>query len=415
MKTILTSAGLLALGAVGLQAAYAPGLTRLETTKPWSLSASLRGFYDDNYATARRHLREDSFGFEVSPSASLNLLPTDQTYLGASYTYSMRYYEARPRNSADHSHIFSGKLDHAFSERYRIELSDTFVYAQEPSLIHESLIDTPIRTEGDVLRNTANVDFHAQLTTLLGTRLGYRNTILDYDHPVRSALLDRMMHRISADARYQVLPQTIAVLGYAYGIVDYNGNRNIGLRPGGGFYRSADRDNTSHYIYVGADQSFSPNLRGSVRLGAQYTEWDKLNEDQWSPYADANLTYTYLPGSYVQFGAKHERQATDIIGNTLAGLTLDQEATSIYASLSHQITAKLTGSLLGQYQHSTFESGDPFVDGASEDFFIAGVNLAYRINPNFLAEAGYNYDKLNSDFPRSFTRNRVYIGIRATY
>jgi hypothetical protein len=415
MKTILTSAGLLALGAVGLQAAYAPGLTRLETTKPWSISASLRGFYDDNYATAPRHLRQDSFGFEVRPEASLNLLPTEQTYLGASYTYSLRYFEDRPRNSADHTHIFNGKLDHAFSERYRIELSDTFVYAQEPGLIHPDIIAVPIRTEGDVIRNTANADFHAQLTTLLGTRIGYRNTIFDYDHPVRTAVLDRMEHRISADARYQVLPQTVAVLGYAYGIVDYTGNGILGPRPGGGFFRSSDRDNTSHFIYVGADQSFGPNLRGSARIGAQYTEWDKLDEDRWSPYADANMTYTYLPGSYVQVGVRHERHATDILGNTGAGLTLDQEATSVYGSLTHQITAKLSGSLLGQYQHSEFESRNPAIDGSSEDFFLAGVNLAYRINPNFLAEAGYNYDRLSSDFPRSFTRNRVYIGIRATY
>ena len=51
MKKFLTSAGFIALGVSGLQAAYAPDLTPMEASKPWSVSAALRGFYDDNYTT----------------------------------------------------------------------------------------------------------------------------------------------------------------------------------------------------------------------------------------------------------------------------------------------------------------------------------------------------------------------------
>ena len=51
MKKIIASVGLVAAGAASVQAQYAPGLTSQEMTKPWSLSASLRGFYDDNYLT----------------------------------------------------------------------------------------------------------------------------------------------------------------------------------------------------------------------------------------------------------------------------------------------------------------------------------------------------------------------------
>jgi hypothetical protein len=38
------------------------------------------------------------------------------------------------------------------------------------------------------------------------------------------------------------------------------------------------------------------------------------------------------------------------------------------------------------------------------------------LNPNLALEAGYNWDKLDSDLSgRSYTRNRVYAGIRASY
>ena len=51
MKKIVSAAGMAALGVVGLHAAAGDGLTRTETSKPWSLKANLRGFYDDNVFT----------------------------------------------------------------------------------------------------------------------------------------------------------------------------------------------------------------------------------------------------------------------------------------------------------------------------------------------------------------------------
>jgi len=49
MNKLIVSASLVTLGATGLQAAYAPGLSPMETSKPWSVAATVRGFYDDNY------------------------------------------------------------------------------------------------------------------------------------------------------------------------------------------------------------------------------------------------------------------------------------------------------------------------------------------------------------------------------
>jgi len=91
MNKITTSAGLVVLAAASVQAQnLSPAAGSQEATKPWSISATLRGFYDDNYATAPDPAKRDSFGFEVSPSASLNLI-RDQTALGLNYVYSMRW------------------------------------------------------------------------------------------------------------------------------------------------------------------------------------------------------------------------------------------------------------------------------------------------------------------------------------
>ena len=91
MKKIVTTAGLAALGVVSMQAAPDVGLTPSQTSKPWSLSANLRGFYDDNITTAPNAIAEDSVGIEFSPAISLNLVK-DQTYLGLGYEYKLRWF-----------------------------------------------------------------------------------------------------------------------------------------------------------------------------------------------------------------------------------------------------------------------------------------------------------------------------------
>lgn len=419
MKKFLTSTGLIAFGISGLQAAYAPDLTPMETSKPWSISAALRGFYDDNYTTLPNSLAEESFGYEFKPSVSLNL-PFDQTFFGVSYEYTLRYYEARKSNKYDQAHQFDLRLDHRFSERYKIEVNNSLVIAQEPEVISPGTVNTPLRTEGDNLRNLGTVDFTAQLTELLALELGYANTYYDYEQEgfaSRSALLDRIEHQASVDLRWQFLPETSGIIGYTFGVVDFTSDDDIGINNNTGTPISADvRNSRWHRVYVGADHSFNTQLTGSLRVGGQYTDYYKQDETAVSPYLDANLAYQYSPGNHVQVGVNHSRSRTDVAGFDLGNeeVTLDQEATAVYASVSHKITPNLVGSLLLQGQYSTFEGGAN--DGDSEILFLSGVNLAYHFNQHWLAEAGYNFDRLSSDLSdRSYTRNRVYVGVRATY
>jgi hypothetical protein len=77
------------------------------------------------------------------------------------------------------------------------------------------------------------------------------------------------------------------------------------------------------------------------------------------------------------------------------------------------LTAKLTANLVGMYAMSSF--GDSLPGSPSDDYLSLGANLAYTINQYLQAETGYNFDDLSSDLGRSFDRNRVYIGLKASY
>lgn len=417
MKKFIASAGLVTVSAVGLQAAYAPGLSPMETSKPWSIAATLRGFYDDNYLNAPSGQTKSSGGFEVSPSVKLNF-PMEQTYIGFSYLYSLKYYFDRKDNQADHLHELTLKLDHRFNEQYKVSFEDSFVYSVEPEIVDSTgAITGPTqrRTNADAIRNRATLDFEGQLTELLGFGASYQNTWYDYlKNPILQAELDRVEHLFDLHGTWHVQEHLTGLFGYQYGIFDYTSNKP--LSPGTpGSLTGDSRDSTSHYFYVGAEHAFSSQLNGSARVGAEYTSYDHLSGSSWNPYVDVKGTYTYLPGSYVQFGVTHSRNATDVSGSgTAADIVKDQESTTLYASVSHRITPVVTGNLLGQFQRSSFSGGS--FDGKVDYYLLASVNLDYRINNNWSAEIGYNFDHLDSDLGgRSFSRNRVYAGVRASF
>jgi len=90
--------------------------------KLYSLSAGLRGFYDDNIFTGndkvdldgdgkldRRKL--DSFGLEVTPGVRFSV-PLEQTTLSAGYTYGLRYFADRPGRSYDQFHLADAQVNH---------------------------------------------------------------------------------------------------------------------------------------------------------------------------------------------------------------------------------------------------------------------------------------------------------------
>lgn len=435
MKRLITTAGLAALGAASIAPTFAQDA--MINQKPWSIGASLRGFYDDNYLTYPRVLRdapgfdEDTFGFDVSPSAAINL-KRDQTTFGLSYLYTLRYYIDREDEEMDHTHQANMKLSHSFNERFSIDVKDSFVIAQEPSIIDPTISTTlPARAEGDNVRNFGSIQFNAAVVENFSVNAGYRNSIYDYEEDAddilaaprfgvgsRSAVLDRMEHMFYVDGNYQVLPKTTVSLGYQFGINDFTSED-----PLFGIYNGNARDSRSHFATVGVKQHLNPQLDVSVRGGIQYTTYDNetLFDDQVSPYAEASLRWGYMEGSSLQVGARHQRIATDVrLVRNAAAVDVpiaDQQATTVWVSVNQAITGKLTAIVMGQYQYSAY--GDSSVTDTTDpvdQIFFAGASLAYQFNPHISAEAGYTFDRLDSDLLfRSYTRNRFYVGTRLSY
>lgn len=451
MKKFFASVGLAALGASTLHAQYSPGVTPEELANPrgWSAALTLRGFYDDNYLTLHNGSAVSSYGTEVSPSVALNHTYNDTT-VNLSYIYDWRYYTRT--STSDSSHQFSGDLKQNFTERYSLEASDSFVIAQEPTVIDTGIISSPLYTDGNNIHNTGGLTFTAGLVPKLDLQASYANNLYAYQqtygdvynpttmsggvnttvlNPSRSAVLDRIEQLATLSLNWHVLSELTGVLGYSYGHTGYSSSEPIIFSGAAGLQSfgnpnnilSQSRNNDTHFFFVGADEAFTSQLHGSIRAGGQLLDYYNVpgGATDFSPYVDASLTWTYMPESYLQGGVKHQHSATDVLGALPATTganagepVLDAEDTAAYLSLNQKIAGGLTGALLGQYQHTVFNGGT--INGQSEDFFIVGMNFTYKFNPYFNAEAGYNWNKLVSDVSeRDYTRNMVYIGVRATY
>jgi hypothetical protein len=430
MKKIIASTGMVALGVLGVQAAYTPGMSGQDTAKSWSLHGALRGFYDSNSTTSPDGAEVKSYGIGVEAGVGYNL-PLDTTFFGADYTYGLKWYEGRDSGKTDQTHKFNLKVDHSFSEKYKVTLKDSFVVTSEPTVLDQGgVVTSPVRRlNADAMRNRGNLDFAAQFTPKLGATIGYGNTFYDYDQsasdvansvtgPSRSQLLDRMEHLIPVEGRYTVNPETVVLAGYQFGLVNYQDNNpyNVGL-PGATDPLSPDwRDNRSHYIYAGIEHNFTPQLNAALRGGAQILEYTQLpsnaavDSTSTNPYVDGNVSYLYNPGSYVLVGYRHSSTATDLT-------VLDAETDLIYVSWTHRITTQLSANLSYQWQYSSFHQGfSGSLDNQNEMFNIFGINLSYSINQFLSCEIGYNYDDLDSDVAsRSYTRHVGYVGVRATY
>lgn len=401
MKNLISAAGALSLGAASL--AVATKLCAAEGgDKPWTASATLQGFYDDNIYTSPKAVgKVDSWGFDLSPSLGY-ARTVDNTSFSVEYKYSARWFEARSDSKWDQNHTANLKLDHSFSPRLKLELSDDFVSAQNPEQF-APLSGLSQRAEGDNINNSAAASLSAGINDRLTATLGYSNGYYDYDFALYAVALNRMEHLPSVDFRYAVSQATALGVGYRYGVFDYD---------------TAGRDYNSHYVYAGLDHKFAPNFAGSIKVGGQVTDYD-AGSSSTTPYVDGSLTYSYAPGSQASVGVRHTMIPTDVVASA------NQETTAFWVNWSHAFTAKLNGGLHAMFQSSDFNGGTigiVSIDGLTENYWTLGASASYSLTPHVALKAAYHFDHYDSDLDglagvgaRGYGRNRVFAGVEVRF
>lgn len=444
LKRAVVTAGACAIGAAGLHGANVTGLTPQEQSKWWILSGEINTFYDDNtfnqpdktdvqspnprVGTKRIDTSNASFGTQLKPGVAINL-PLDRTLLNASYDYTLDYYENRPQHKIDESHRFETRLNHKFSPRYDIDISDIFEVSDQPAVPGQNqAANVSGRLNASNTRNRAAIEFNALMTPVFGLMAGYGHDLTDYRAQAYSQSLDNTENSIHMDARWLTSQRTIWFTGYRLGFVDYTGPiasffsidtnsvvgvTNIVIESVSPTIKNA----LTHTFYFGAEQELGPRLETQWRLGVSYADYYNRNQSSWVPYLDGTATYTYQRNSTIQFGANINRYPTDTGIGDANETTLDVLAFNIFAAVNHRFTARITGNAQFNYQRLIYNGG--LQDGLSDDYYSLSLGASYQLREYLWATAAYSYSTLKSGriggSAINYDKNRISLGIRATY
>lgn len=410
MKSTALVVGAVALGTAELKgASVTDSLTMQERTKRWTISGSLRNFYDDNMFNAPPREALGSFGVEVSPGIAFNL-PLQQTILTASYNYSAKYFEARTSGNIDQSHELDAKLEHRFSERYSLTFSENYRRADEPIVGNAQNI---IRNTQDASnqRNFLKGELSTLMSPTFGWSVGADTWWQDYSAVYYSSVLDLVRQSFHADARWFQTEDALFFTGYAFAVTHYTYPEYL-QTAGARFIDPSDKDSLLHRFYFGTRYELSRRLELSGRIGVDYTDY-KVDNSVFSPYIDISSRFTYLPGSFVRLNVNLERYPAAEVDS------LDQEILSFRMAVSHRLAARTTVGLDLLYQFQSFNDRGSGALSGTDDYYVLSTNAEYKIRENLFATLYYSLSQRVSgrSFARAidFSRNELYWGLRFSY
>ena len=369
-----------------------------EDASPIHVSNRLRLGYDDNVYQSDgkegRPDKQDSFRIieEVEVLLNLNL---ERTYLGLRYRPTFLWYSDREDEDTEFLNDLDLNFVHNFTPSLTLSLSDTLRYSQLPELMDDNFV---VRQNDDNFVNNLVGTLSYKLRPETRVDLSGRHVMLRYDDDVNE---DNNYNSVVGGL---TLHQQLASLTSLMADVRY---KTVAYDEAGA---DANRDATSLFGGLGLEQTFSPQLLGSLRAGVESRSYDDDGfDDNTQPYGEISLTFMPSPATRITGAASYSIYESDV------ARYMSQNRTYFSLSLAHDFTAKLSFYLSGAYSLSQYEA-DYALDGglgdADEKSLLVSARAAYQVNRINWIEAGWQFVKLDSDVANrvSYDRNRFDVG-----
>lgn len=385
----------------GLLLALAAPALAVSADSPIHMNNRIRLGFDDNIYQSDDlpdlgRTPQDSFRVieEIELLVNLNL---ERTYLGLRYRPSVIWYDQREPSSTDFLNDLDVNFIHNFSPSLALSLSDTLRAGQLPELQDGNYI---VREKDDNYYNSAMATLSYNLRPETRVDLSGRYITLTYasDSPAKDnndyyslvgglTLRQQLASRttVMGDLRFQTL---------TYNEADVDNNR----------------DAETIFAGVGVEQTFNPQVLGSLRGGVESRAYDAdLYDDNTAPYGEASVTFLPTPATRITGAASYTIYESDV------DRYLSQNRTYLSLSAAHDFSAKLSFYISGAYTLNAYEQDyalDEDLQDADEKSFLLSARLAYRVNRINWIEAGWQYVQLDSDVTNreSYQRNRIDVG-----
>ena len=385
----------------GLMLVLAAPAMAASAESPIHVNNRLRLGYDDNI-----YQSDDLPELNRTPQGSLRVveeiellvnLNMERTYIGLRYRPSLIWYNEREPSSSDFLNDLDLNVVHNFSPSLTLSLSDTLRAGELPELQDGEYV---VREKDDNYYNSAmaTLSYNLRPETRLDLSGRYITLMYDTDSPAKDnndyysivgglTLRQQLASRstVMGDLRYQTLT-------YNDSNADFN------------------RDATTIFAGLGVEQTFTPQLLGSLRGGVESRSYDDdLYDDNTKPYVEGSMTFLPTPATRITASASYTIYESDV------DLYLSQDRTYFSLSAAHDFTSKLSLYASGAYTLNAYTeeySLDSELGDADENSFLFSTRLAYRVNRINWIEAGWQYVQMDSDLANreSYKRNRIDIG-----
>lgn len=398
-KITATTLGLLSVSSLCAQSLFdlAPKDGETESSPLfWTVGASLG--YDDNPTPGSDN--ETAYGVVYVGAAFLSQSPQTTVEFAGRLGY-VHYFDDLDFGllKVDQSTPTGSlrlNLTHRVSERLRLSSRNSLAFEYQPDY---SVGSSAIRQTGAYTRWSTDNSVGYRWSERLGTYTGFIYDGVDYDNPLAQRN-DISAITLYNDFRYQLSPQTVATLTYRYA------DRNTA---------GSARDTQNHFIMVGGEHRFSSNSVAIVRAGVQLRSIDGSTRDYTSPSAEAAVTTRVNQQLSVK---AYGRLSTEDSSRQVGAAVYDNANTMrLGVTGTYRVSQALSLSSGINYLSLAYEDGTTTTaDDVDESLINAFVGFDLQIAENLYLNGSYNFEDLSSDEDtREYDRNRMSIGVRATF
>ena len=396
-KITATTLGLLSVSSLCAQSLFdlAPKDGETESSPLfWTVGASLG--YDDNPTPGSDN--ETAYGVVYVGAAFLSQSPQTTVEFAGRLGY-VHYFDDLDFGllKVDQSTPTGSlrlNLTHRVNERLRLSSRNSMAFEYQPDY---SVGSSAIRQTGAYTRWSSDNSVGYRWSERLGTYTGFIYDGVEYDNPAAQRN-DISAITLYNDFRYQLSPQTVATLTYRYA------DRNTA---------GSARDTQNHFIMVGGEHRFSSNSVAIVRAGVQLRSVGE--SDYTSPSAEAAVTTRVNQQLSVK---AYGRLSTEDSSRQVGAAVYDNANTMrLGVTGTYRVSQALSLSSGINYMSLAYEDGTTTTaDDVDESLINAFVGFDLQIAENLYLNGSYNFEDLSSDEDtREYDRNRMSIGVRATF
>ncbi len=367
---------------------------------PWSISTGVGVQYTDNRDGVAND-KESNFDVNGEVRGDLRWRDGERTLLNLFLAPSVKWHsnprsteEGNPQNDQELYGVAGVDFKHMVTPRVNVDMADTVTYTDDPDI---TVGGTSVRQSANYWLNAAKVGLTTEVVPKVGTYVMGESVIKRYTEGDVADEQDEDTLKGEAYLKY-LMGAGVNLFGMV-GITDFSNESKVRER---GFLVMT--------YALGAEKVFSPDLTGKVMGGYQTAEYDESDMDsQDTVYGSAEVTLRAASPTRIRLGTMYGFFAPYVRPYSV------QKLTSVWGAVDHDVTARLTVTLQGQYSDGDYDEEGEDLPGGSDTLGTGTLRGNFKVNRMWSLTGAYTYENWDSDVRESFDRNTVDLGVKATF